>query len=292
MFYIQINAQPTKNTLQENNLKGNVKSVTETEYGTVDVSGKIEKESDMTGSIVSTYNRSGNIIEQKIVDSKGVMGFKTVYEYQNNLKTREISYNSKNKVTERWVATYNDKGEINEAYRVFEGRNIEKVINTYDHKGNLLEETWYLNDFVYYKRTYTYSDNHKTVEIKSFDSLGNNTTKEIAKYNAQGILLEESKSNIKDSSREKTVCVYNEKEQLTEEQNYNSKNIMENKTVYVYDDKGNVIEENWYDNKNKFTTRIKNTYTFDSYGNWTEKIEYDTEIKTGTIYKRKITYYD
>ncbi len=285
-------AQTYKNSLQENNLKGTVKTIEETEYGTIDEAGKIEKETNSSGSTISTYNRNGNITEQKVVDSKGIMGFKTCFEYENKLKTKENSFNSKNKVTERWVATYNEKGKIKEAYRVFEGKNIEKVINTYDNKGNILEEIWYMNDVISSKKVYIYSEGNKTIEIKSLDSLGKLMTKEISTYNAQGILLEENKFNYKDSLRGKTICIYNVKEQLIEEQSYGSKNTLESRTIYVYDDKGNVMEEIEYDGKNQRTSNIKNTYTFDLQGNWIEKIEYDVEIKFGTIFKRKITYYD
>lgn len=281
-----------KNTLQENNLKGRVKTTEEIEYGTIDATGNIEKDADFSGKTITTYNRYGNIREQKVVDSKGIMGFKTVYKYEDNLKTKELSYNSKNKITERWMAVYNNKREIKEAYRVFEGRNIEKRMNTYDNKGKLLEEKWYLNNQITHKKIHTYLDDNKTVEIKTLDPLDSIIAIEMLKYNSQGSLLEESKYNLKDSLHGKTICLYNENKQLIKEITYNSNDIIENKTVYVYDEKGNVLEEIWYNHNNEKTSHIKNEYTFDKQGNWIKKIEYDSEIKFGAVFKRIINYYN
>lgn len=289
--YFHLEAQPKKTSLQENNLKGNVKSVEEFEYGMIDENGNIEKETEM-GSTFFEYNHFGFIREQKVVDSKGMMGYKTIFEYENNRCVKENNYNSKNKIIERWVATYNDKGNIKEAYRVYEGKNIEKVLYTYDNTGLLVEEKWLLNDVLFHKKLYIHDPVNHTIEKKMMDQQGNTTATEIATYNAEGILIEESKYNYQDSLKGKTICMYNEKEQLIEEQSYGSKNTFEGKIVFTYDENGNIKEENWYDHNNQRTTNITNTYTFDAKGNWIEKIEYDTEIQNGTIYKRKITYYN
>ena len=289
--YSFLEAQTKKTSLQKNNLKGNVKSVEEFEYGMIDANGTIEKETE-TGSTLFHYNRSGFISEQKVFDSKGMMGYKTKYEYENNRCVKETYYNSKNKIIERWVATYNEKGKIKEAYRVFEGKNIEKIQYTYDNTGFVVEEKWLLNDVLFHKKLYIHDPINHTIEKKMLDKHGNTTATEIATYNAEGILMEESKYNYQDSLKGKTICIYNKKEQLIEEHNYGSNNTFEGKIVFTYDEKENIKEENWYDNNNQRTTNITNTYTFDANGNWIEKIEYDTELQTGFIYKRKITYYN
>ncbi|HOF16991.1 MAG TPA: hypothetical protein PLF32_08840 [Bacteroidales bacterium] len=278
-------------TLQENNLRGKVKSIVEYEYAMIDAEGNIDKEMGASGKDYSTYNKTGNIIEYKVTDSKGIVGLKTIYQYENNLRTKENTYNSKNKITERWSAVYNDKKKIKEAYRVFEGNNIEKVFYTYDNKGVLLEEKWLLNNAVSLKVSYTYTDNGRTVEKKTSDASDKVVGVEIRKYNDAGILLEESKFNYKDALKGKTICIYNEKEQLIEEQTYDSLLHLEGKIVFIYDKYGNIAEEKWYDNKNQRTSHIKNTYTYDKSGNWIEKTEYDTEVQFGIIYKRIINYY-
>lgn len=189
------------------------------------------------------------------------------------------------------MASYNDKNKIKEAYRVFEGKNIEKVYYSYDNEGKLIAENWYLNNVFTNKKTYHYSNNNTVVEKIVYDNKEQISTKEISIYNTAGMLTEESKYNFRDVLRGKTVCIYNETEQLIEEQNYDHNNVLESKMVFIYDDKGNVKEENWYNSKNQLTTGIEYTYTFDSIGNWIEKKEYDKETQTGTIYKRKISYY-
>lgn len=289
--YSLLEAQTKKTSLQENNLIGNIKSIEEFEYGMIDANGNIEKETE-TGSTFFEYNRSGFISEQKVFDSKGMMGYKTTFEYENNHCVKENNYNSKNKIIERWHATYNDKGNIKEAYRVYEGKNIEKILYTYDNTGLLIEEKWFLNDVLFHKKLYIHDYVNHTVEKKLIDQHGNTTATEIATYNTEGILMEESKYNYQDSLKGKTICMYNEKEQLTEELSYGENNEFEGKIVFTYDEKGNIKEEKWYDYNNYLTTNITNTYTFDAKGNWIEKIEYDTEIQNGTIYKRKITYYN
>lgn len=92
-----LKAQTKKNNLEENNLKGNVKLIRETERDLFDETTEGEKDIDASGIIVSTYNRSGYIIEHTVFDSKGNIGFRCVYEYENNNRVKENNYNSKNK---------------------------------------------------------------------------------------------------------------------------------------------------------------------------------------------------
>ncbi len=287
-----LQAQSANTTLRENNLKGEIKSIVEYEYATIDDSGNIEEEAESSKKEIFTYNRSGNIIEYKVVDSKDVIGLKIKYQYENYLLTKENTYNSKNKITERWVATYNDKNKIKEAYRVYEGNNIEKVFYSYDNQANILEEKWVLNNSILFNVNYIYTDNNKTVEKRICNASNKITAIEIRKYNHSGILLEESKFDYKDSLKGKTICLYNEKGQLIEEQTYNSHLHSEGKIVFTYDKYGYIIEETWYNAKNQQTSHITNTYTYDKLGNWIEKIEYDTEVQFGIIYKRTINYYN
>ena len=282
--------QAQKTNLEESNLKGKVKRVIETEYELSD-EDEAKKHKEVMGIITQHYNRSGYLKEQKVYDAQGNLGYRTVYKYENNKRDNEKHYNSKNKITERWYAVYNDKGKLKAAMRIFDGKNMEKVIYTYNKEYQLMAENWYLNHALTEKSEYNYTENNRIVEKILYDDKESVVEKEISNYSSTGMLQEESKYTMRDALKAKTICVYNEKGQIVEERNYDKDNILESRMVFIYDDRGNVKEENWYDSNNQMTMRIMYIYTYDERGNWIEKKEFDNETKTAILHQRKITYY-
>jgi len=102
-----------KNSLEEDNLKGNVKSVREFSYVAVDKFGEISKgerkrEDSWQRDFYKKYDDKGNKIEENNYKSDGSLGSKYTYKYDDKgNKIEENNYNSDGSLDYKYTYKYN-----------------------------------------------------------------------------------------------------------------------------------------------------------------------------------------
>lgn len=120
-----------------------------------------------------TYDKNGNRIEEKYYDSEGDFYVTKSFEYENNLKIKEIGYNYDGKITSNSEWKFDKKGnKIQEVSYV--GENRYEYGWLYDQNNNLVEE-------------YSKSDWGGWKQYLEYDSK-NNWIKKI-EYNKDGVPL-------------------------------------------------------------------------------------------------------
>jgi YD repeat-containing protein len=138
---------------------------------------------------------------------------------------------------------FNYKGDICTIKIIDKGKEIGKIINTYDDQGNIIESTEYDIDGKV-KEKYYYTFNGKLLLDKTKYILGNFIYKEYYSYDSKGNLVE-----IKKEQPKGNIFISN---------------------IYKYDKEGNLIEEEWYDDNSNENSR--KTYFYNEKG-IVEKVE-------------------
>lgn len=226
-----------KNDLQQQNLKGRVKSTQIYSYEAIKngkdiVKGK--KSNNMVNDPFVSYNMFGNMVLECNGGNIDVCSSETTYEYNALNKKIRISYYGGKQIME---LHYNDTGHI-AGRTVYKGEN--DTIKSYfviNIKGNVLEEIFYKNDGTGGKQTFKYDKNDYLSELNRF--LDDKHTK---------------------------ITYLNDKNGLVLEKTLYHNGVKEDKITYKYDKNGNVIEETSNQAKYKYQ------YKYDENGNWTERI--------------------
>lgn len=250
-----------KTDLENMNLYGRVKSLTETTHLVGEKDYKIWKKSNSY-----SFNGRGNLIEENSHKKDGSVEkkFKFIYNtshsllekqlYQNGIKrfTSTMKYDNRgNQIEIDWR---NDKGELN-----------SKFTYGYDEKDNQVEVT-----------TYNRDGSIKFVSPRKFDENGNCT---------------EWSSHKNDGKVDfKTLADYDEKHHIIELINYYKNGILKSRTTSKYDDKGNIInwKSYWQNGKVKYEYSYK--YDFDHFNNWVKKTAYKQLGDNLEITERVIAY--
>ena len=252
----------TKNVWEEANLKGKVKSYTESRYNAEDRFGEIQKiEGSLYWKESFKYDDKGNLIEM-------------------------IGYSN-------YTFKYDDKGNrMEENYYNADGILSGKVNYNYDDKGNRIEENYYNADGILSgKNTYKYDDKGNQIEGNNYKVDGSGldlhlrlSGKYTYKYDKKGNQIENNKFNADGILFGKYTYRYDDKGNEIEKNDYNADGSLYHKETYKYDDKGNKIEVNGYSN---YTYK----YEFDAKGNWIKKITFKNQIPEN-ILERIYQYYE
>jgi hypothetical protein len=212
---------------------------------------------------ITKYNKSGDIIEEDLLNNKEVVTSWEKYEYDaNGNKTLyERSGNS---------------GKYSKAYKYDAKNNLileagfngaENFRNTYDYNlSNKLEILIYsVNNKVEEKRIYTYSGNGCLISI--YTGGQTLTSKLKLLYDNRQNVIEESFLSLDDKVTEKKSYKYNTLFQITEEEK-NQGGVLNYRITNTYDIQGNLLTVSEETKANK--KYIKKSFTYDSLGNLTE----------------------
>ncbi len=266
LFFSCNKSKEIKNDLQNQNLYGNVKSITEKTFFAVEKFGEIVKGDKYWYDFVSISEYDEWVFNSYVeFNNKGyiIKAFSIIKE--------ENDYNDKNQLITKKYLSNDFKTATTETYK-------------YDNKGYLIESN---NNFSKDKTKYINDKDGNCIELNQYDSIGNlfNKVKTNFSYNKEGYRIVERKSYYADgsfSSHLKTIFDKNGNEIES----------------YYYDESGKIYQKinSKYNSKNlliEYRERQEYRYKytkFDSNKNWTEKIEYENG-KPVKIIERKIVYY-
>jgi hypothetical protein len=196
LFYCQNSPIHVKNGWEEENLKGKVKSYTESKYGAEDRFGKIQKK-NLYAKYTNKYDDKGNKIEKSLYNRAGSLDSKETYKYDYDDKGNKIKVN-----------IYDAEGDLS-LWSV-------KCTNKYDDKGNLIEQNVYnaVSGILYRVETYKYDDKGYMIEKNIGDKCTN-------KYDDKGNLIEQNVYNVDGTLDDKYTYKYDDKGNEIERNFYN-----------------------------------------------------------------------
>lgn len=259
---------------QTENLKGAVKSYTQSVYKATEKFGKIEKgeQDNVTrvvdnkdfDNIIAAYNEKGDLIERSIYYADSTLFYKEKFVYNDEGKQIEgCRYDANGTLEGKTKFLYDEKGNLIEIdFYESDGSLNWKIMCAYDEKGNQIERNFYESDgSLDGKITRTYDEKGKEIESTHYESDGSLVWKEKYVYDKNGKLIEKSRSDHNGT----------------------------NKIWERYDDKGNPTEWSGPDLEGN-SSEGKCTYQYDQKGNWTQMVIYINGVPVNIV-EREYTYY-
>ena len=290
LLLLNVQAQKKRTDLSEQNLQEKVRTLEEFEYNAETRDGivSIDQEMGATSHHLTTYNRRGNIEEEKSFDNGKRLISKSKYKYSEVGDLMESSeYNEKNKCCGRIVYTYNSYRQYTTQTVFLSDGSMEKGNYFYGNDKLLDSIVWQMEGK---KRMESYLYNAKQLlNEKNIFENGKWMEKNVYRYNAQGLIAEESFTSAEGKAH-RTLYTYDEKGRILSISQQDMNGHQENRCCWTYDNYGNLLTETWYDENDRQTVHSHCVYTYDAQGNWTQQIWYD-DGKAFTITKRNITYF-
>lgn len=244
-------------------INGNVKSYTQTDFSIVSRFGDLFRVAEtkiihnydaknleteiielnakdvVLNKTYNIYDSNNNLVEQDCYDGDGILLWKTVITYKNNLKVDSSEYGKNGSLRGKVIYTYDgilladETGYDSEGALVwktiykYEGNNV-KTISQYDYNGYLDTE-----------ESYTYTDDGKVESITYYDSFTKTSTLKVFRYAANGLLND--------------IITYDINKQIT------------NRLIVKYDSTGNVAKVSCYDVSNKFGGTVNELVSISEY---------------------------
>ena len=256
--------QNNKNKIEWFDLKlnGKVKTLTETWFKVVNVSGKAIK-SDTIHKTITFFNEKG-------------------------LMTEFYNYEPIHTLLSRQTFIYNDKGKLIE-YNLYKPDGIleEKRTYKYDDKGNRIN--CFFDSSLFF--TSKFDDNGN--EIECIETNNNIKYKDIYKYDDKGNRIEEAEYVSGDSLSHIKTYKYDDKGNKIEEKRifYNSNEQWQNKFItYKYNEKGDMIELNSSNLEGKLSFKLIFNYEYDKNNNFIRRTSYLNGTPNNII-EHEIEYY-
>jgi hypothetical protein len=247
------NSNSGKNSLELENLKGDIKSIKE--YWLLEAEGAEKAKKVLVYE--NFYNSLGYITESLEHDLSDSIVEKIIYNYDEAKRLlSKQSFNANNELKWRLDYSYNEKDSL-ATIKLLLNNNTELNSTQYRFVNNEI-----LNPIKESK--FQFGENY-------YDNSGN---------------LSESKY----SSNSSSVKYKYSKKLLTEALHFNAENKLEYKDTYRYDNNNNLTEKSSILSSGKAKEIQKCEYVYDSKGNWIKKQEYNNNKKLNPI-EREIEYY-
>lgn len=275
--------------LNEDNLRGNVKSVLTIGYKAEDEFGIISEKEMRTSEFIH-YNQSGKRVKRtdEYFGEKQTQ-IQNLYTYDS--KGNLIEWKSKSLFgdTLKYISkyTYDDKN-----YKIIEEHNDKesgfsyRYEYKYDATGKLIQKVIIQESTLTGKTIFTYIGDNVNEEI-SYDGNGKLLSKTIYSYENEGKIIRSSKFNANGERGVSSLKILDDVGNLIEYNKYDPYNNFYSNFRDSYDAYGNIITES--NNYGKSSSSRSHEYEYDKQGNWIKD-----KIKSNDIYvieKRTIEYY-
>lgn len=268
-----------ENDWTKDQLKGKIKSYSESEYILLDDVSAIENDIGSRNrpwirQTNKNYDTKGNVIRETNYDSAGRLSFE-IYQCFNEMGN--LIEKIKKDITDtiyRETYLYGKNGVINEYY-FYKAQDLTysyKDIFGYDYKGNLIERKSYnFNGTLKRELKYEYDQERNLIELQDDDYSIDSFSRTSSKYDDKGNRIESTLSIPGDETFiDKTTWRYNEKSYciaITHLSCGDSIKSELNETYFSYDDVGNTIEMK-FSNRESF---VRRTYKYDQMRNLIEE---------------------
>ncbi len=211
---------------------------TKTQYDHSYVNGK--PASKGYTSSVTTYDKNGNIVEEKNYRRSGEVLYINTYKYDSQGNRIEyVKYDgNREKINYKQSFVFDGKGNklIETGYN---GADHYKNTYKYDGQGNLIEINYYVDDELDEQRQLRRDGN--LTEIKVYDGQGAFKFTLLNRYDNRKNLIEEVKNEVNNTTSRKVNYDYDQHANLNEEVKYLYGNFTY-RMIYKYDQKNNLLE--------------------------------------------------
>lgn len=182
-------------------------------------------------TISSVYDESGNLSEQKFVNSDGELIWKTSVAYKNGFRSELSEFDKEDNLKEKIIYTY-DKGLlVDESIYDGEGAIIWKTIYSYNPNGKIESVYEYNGDgTLNSQKKYSYNETGAIETIDYYDSFSSTVTQDVLRYSSN--------------------------KQLSEISTYDAEKKVIKRLIIKYDDSGNVNKVSEYNVAQKFGTTV------------------------------------
>jgi antitoxin component YwqK of YwqJK toxin-antitoxin module len=252
-------------------------------------------------SLEEQYDKNGSLTQKKTFDAKGSVAEKTLYTYSSNgAIASETRYDCFGVLCYVEQFKYDGLGNIIEQNKDLGGFSLNRFINRYDRKGNLIEKIQYItNDMPWYKTQYGYDTNGNRKSEVLYSCTGDICYTENMMYDSGGRLIEQlrsqsgvtisrarytydGKGRIIESvlaSTNGTFISHTLRKYLVrntgiEQKSLDASGKVRERTVQSLDNQGNILEETVYDASGLLKNR--NTFTYDPMNRLLEADEFDS----------------
>jgi hypothetical protein len=257
----------SKNDLDQLNLKGNIKSITET-FSSKSKLFAVPNEGfkstlDFRLNKIVKFNKHGNIIEEKHFSPDSLHSQNFSYNYNNNNKLVEVQIMADFPMADRITYEYNESSKlVKEKYIGATTVCYSTKIYKYNSSGYISEQTSKgMNEIFESKLIYEYDSNRRIINKTWYDENNNIIQKYSYKYE-DGVL---------------------------KKMFYDSTELHKSTENYEYDTYENVIDYKKFNSKNELTKHIEYKYLYDNQNNWIKKEVVQLNGLYYTVY-RKIEY--
>jgi hypothetical protein len=277
------NSKPSSNELKEWDLRGSVKSISETDYSNA---GKY--------TTYLQFNANGSILEQASFNPDGTLIRKWKFEYNTkNQKLNRSCYVLKDSLSEILHYSYNESGNIT----------VEKLVNP---QGGIISDIRYEYDVSQKKIAkrfldknakiqggvlYKYDAKNNITEETHFDSVYHQNWKQKNSYNQDGFIVEILYLSLADSLLKRITNIYLSNNKVGETCFFNDQDELVSKTTFKYDKQLNITSKLIYSPPDKKTEKHTFEYRYDKNHNWTSRNEFVNDEPVDMI-TRKIEYFD
>lgn len=254
-----------KNDRMNDNLKGDVKSVVQTDYEAIGKFGKTEKGMEQS-RIKTVYDREGNITELD-VSMYGEPFYSVLFERDGNgRRTGGKKYGRDRLLEQVFAINYDDSGNpIEQVFYDPDGSMAYKTLMKYDKNGYVVEQS-----------DYDRNGDLEYMQIYVNDGKGNRT--EQKQYNPDGTL------------DQRHVFSYDNKGNLAGVKSYDAAGNLFDTYTYKTDKNGNRTEMSFELDGERYYYGYE--YELDGKGNYIKSVERDMESNMPeTITERVIEYY-
>ena len=271
------------NDLQQFNLKGKVKSISEINYSTT---GKYHTR--------ILFNEKGFITEQTSYNPDGTLIRKWINDYDKDIyKTSRHCYVLNDSLSYILRYYYNRQGKLIWT-KLFNAReSLISIYSTeYDDSLNIIKETL-LGEDANFKHlvVHSYNSQNKIEEDIFIDSVRNKTWKQMYRYNNQSQVEEITIKSPNDSLIKKTKYTYLINNKIDKAFHYTAHLALESITAYSYDSLDNIVSMTELSPDKVPLKEQTYQYNYDQQGNWTFLSE-SINHQPGNIITRSIEYYN
>lgn len=268
LLLVSCSSRKEDNTLEDENLNGNVKTIIEYEFYPVVRDGEL-LQSEYSSNTVYNYNKQGNLTNRKVYNEDSTNTFRDQFIYNKQDKLIEhLQFEQDEEITFRRTYKYNKRN-----YLVRER-------NYYGYGDLWREEISFYNEQDQLKKTIVYGMG---------DTVGSRTTYE---YNDEDLLLC-SKHFGKDDQNNPSMETYEyyENQEIRKVSYYDRTGQLKSTTYYTYDEYGNIIEKGHFHGDTILSKLYNYEYSeLDKNNNWLKKKSF-VDHYLRRIYEREIEYY-
>ena len=268
-------------------MSGKVKSIKATRF-----SKKVNSIMDTELSIVETplsvkeYDDEGNLIHTANWGDSGMISEKFVYEYENGVRAKQMTYADEDELAETEYYEYDDAGKLIKTVLEYLDGSQDITTHKYNDNNQKLSSITIDDEGDEGQQEFWDYDGQNLVRYRLIDDFGNTEEEHQMRYDDADKLIEKTIINNLHESHFKWTYTYNTDGKLILESRFNAKGKLVEETTYAYDTEGNVIQDKTENAKESLIKEMQ----YDSNGNETYTVE--REDDDGVVLYEVWRYFD